>query len=113
MGLGSCQWNPMSNPSIDALATSLVAWGHVTVDGTLKRRQIIDLRLARILISAQEISRSLYVVTLSLDEDVRLFTNPNAEREKYKLLGTLYEILVALDYLKRAYIRDVMITAGQ
>ncbi|KAG1858739.1 hypothetical protein DFJ58DRAFT_781436 [Suillus subalutaceus] len=51
------------------------------------------------------------MATLSLDEEVRLFTN-NAEREKYNLLGTLYGIIVALDYLERAYVRDA-ITAAQ
>ncbi|KAG2364345.1 vacuolar protein sorting-associated [Suillus spraguei] len=51
------------------------------------------------------------MATISLDEEVRLFTN-NAEREKYNLLGTLYGIIVALDYLERAYVRDA-ITAAQ
>lgn len=51
------------------------------------------------------------MATLSLDEEVRLYTN-NAEREKYNLLGTLYGIIVALDYLERAYVRDA-ITAAQ
>ncbi|EGO22545.1 hypothetical protein SERLADRAFT_357315 [Serpula lacrymans var. lacrymans S7.9] len=49
--------------------------------------------------------------TLSLDEEVRLYTN-NSEREKYNLLGTLYGIVVALDYLERAYVRD-SITAAE
>ena len=44
-------------------------------------------------------------LTLSLDEEVRLYTT-NAEREKYGLLATLYGIIVALDYLERAYVRD-------
>ncbi|KAI5996921.1 vacuolar protein sorting-associated protein 28 [Pisolithus orientalis] len=39
---------------------------------------------------------------LSLDEEVRLYTT-NAEREKYSLLATLFGIVVALDFLERAY----------
>lgn len=42
---------------------------------------------------------------LSLDEEVRLY-NTNVEREKYGLLATLFGIIVALDYLERAYVRD-------
>ncbi|TEB22096.1 vacuolar protein sorting-associated protein 28 [Coprinellus micaceus] len=42
---------------------------------------------------------------LSLDEEARLYTN-NAEREKFNRLGTLFGIIVALDYLERAYVRD-------
>ncbi|KAH7929329.1 ESCRT-1 complex, Vps28 subunit [Leucogyrophana mollusca] len=49
--------------------------------------------------------------TLSLDEEVRLYTN-NSEREKYNLLATLFGIIVALDYLERAYVRD-SITAAE
>ncbi|TFK34025.1 vacuolar protein sorting-associated [Crucibulum laeve] len=49
--------------------------------------------------------------TLSLDEEARLYTN-NAEREKYNLLATLFGIIVALDYLERAYVRD-SITAAE
>ncbi|KAF8232724.1 ESCRT-1 complex, Vps28 subunit [Tricholoma matsutake] len=49
--------------------------------------------------------------TISMDEEVRLYTT-NAEREKYNLLGTLYGITVALDYLERAFVRD-SITAAQ
>ena len=48
---------------------------------------------------------------ISLDEEVRLYTN-NAEREKYNLLATLFGIVVALDYLERAYVRD-SITAAE
>lgn len=44
-------------------------------------------------------------VPLNLDEEVRLYTT-NAEREKYGLLATLFGIIVALDYLERAYVRD-------
>ena len=42
---------------------------------------------------------------LSLDEEARLYTT-NAERERYGLLATLFGIIVALDYLERAYVRD-------
>jgi ESCRT-I complex subunit VPS28 len=45
--------------------------------------------------------------TISLDEEVRLYTT-NAEREKYNTLATLYGIIVALDYLERAYVRDAI-----
>ena len=48
---------------------------------------------------------------MSMDEEVRLYTT-NAEREKYNLLGTLYGITVALDYLERAFVRD-SITAAE
>ncbi|KAI6156599.1 vacuolar protein sorting-associated [Pisolithus tinctorius] len=48
---------------------------------------------------------------LSLDEDVRLYTT-NAEREKYSLLAALFGIVVALDFLERAYVRD-SITAAE
>ena len=48
---------------------------------------------------------------LSLDEEVRLYTT-NADREKYNLLSTLFGIVVALDYLERAYVRD-SITAAE
>ncbi|EIW75331.1 vacuolar protein sorting-associated protein 28 [Coniophora puteana RWD-64-598 SS2] len=51
------------------------------------------------------------MATISLDEEVRLYTT-NAEREKYTLLSTLYGIIVALDYLERAYVRD-SITAAE
>ena len=42
---------------------------------------------------------------LSLDEEARLYTT-NAERERYESLATLFGIVVALDYLERAYVRD-------
>ena len=48
---------------------------------------------------------------ISLDEEVRLHTT-NAEREKYNLLATLFGIIVSLDYLERAYVRD-SITAAE
>ena len=47
---------------------------------------------------------------LSLDEEVRLYAT-NAEREKYSLLATLFGIIVALDYLERAYVRDALTAA--
>jgi ESCRT-I complex subunit VPS28 len=49
--------------------------------------------------------------SFTLDEEVRLYTN-NAEREKFNLLATLFGIVVALDYLERAYVRD-SITAAE
>ena len=42
---------------------------------------------------------------VSLDEEVRLYTT-NAEREKYESQATLFGVIVALDYLERAYVRD-------
>lgn len=42
---------------------------------------------------------------LNLDEEVRLYTT-NAEREKYGLFATLFGIIVSLEYLERAYVRD-------
>ena len=50
-------------------------------------------------------------VPFSLDEEVRLYTT-NASREKYNLLATMFGIVVALDYLERAYVRD-SITAAE
>lgn len=47
---------------------------------------------------------------LNLDEEARLYTT-NAEREKYGLLATLFGIIVALDYLERAYVRDSVTAA--
>ena len=35
----------------------------------------------------------------------------NAERERYESLATLYGIIVALDYLERAYVRDSVTAA--
>jgi ESCRT-I complex subunit VPS28 len=49
--------------------------------------------------------------TISMDEEVRLYSN-NAEREKYNNLATLFGIIVALDYLERAFVRD-SITAAE
>ncbi|KAI6156722.1 hypothetical protein BKA82DRAFT_166124 [Pisolithus tinctorius] len=47
---------------------------------------------------------------LSLDEEVRLYTT-NAERERYSLLATLFGIVVTLDFLERAYVRDSITSA--
>ncbi|KIY51870.1 ESCRT-1 complex, Vps28 subunit [Fistulina hepatica ATCC 64428] len=44
---------------------------------------------------------------ISLDEEVRLYTT-HAEREKYGLLANLFAIVVSLDYLERAYVRDAV-----
>jgi ESCRT-I complex subunit VPS28 len=49
-------------------------------------------------------------VPLSLDEEARLYTT-NSELEKYESLATLYGIVVALDYLERAYVRDSVTAA--
>jgi hypothetical protein len=43
--------------------------------------------------------------TLSLDEEVRLYST-NIERERYESMGTLYGIILTLEYLERAYGRD-------
>ncbi|KAF5349495.1 hypothetical protein D9756_008847 [Leucocoprinus leucothites] len=51
------------------------------------------------------------MTNINLDEEVRLYTN-NTEREKYNLLATLFGIIVSLEYLKRAYVRD-SITAAE
>ncbi|EJU03871.1 vps28 protein [Dacryopinax primogenitus] len=48
---------------------------------------------------------------LNLDEEVRLYTT-NSQREKVESMSTLFGIIVALDYLERAYVRD-SITASQ
>ncbi|KAI6156673.1 hypothetical protein BKA82DRAFT_81836, partial [Pisolithus tinctorius] len=48
---------------------------------------------------------------LSFDEDVRLYIT-NTEWEKYSLLATLFGIVVAPDFLERAYVRD-SITAAE
>ncbi|RSH87802.1 Vacuolar protein-sorting-associated protein 28 [Apiotrichum porosum] len=42
---------------------------------------------------------------MNLDEEVRLPTTP-AERERTENLATLYSIVVSLEYLERAYVRD-------
>jgi len=41
----------------------------------------------------------------NLDEEVRLFTS-NQDRERYDELATLYGLIICLDYLERAYVRD-------
>ncbi|KAI0031284.1 vacuolar protein sorting-associated protein 28 [Vararia minispora EC-137] len=47
---------------------------------------------------------------ISLYEEARLYST-NAEREKYESFATLYGIVVALDYLERAYVRDSVTAA--
>ncbi len=42
---------------------------------------------------------------MNLDEEVRLYTT-NVERERVENLATLYSIIVSLEYLERAYVRD-------
>jgi hypothetical protein len=39
------------------------------------------------------------------DEELRLYTSP-AERELYDSLATLFSLIISLDYLERAYVRD-------
>lgn len=43
--------------------------------------------------------------TLNLDEEVRLWSN-NSERERQENFATLYGLIVSLEYLERAYVRD-------
>ncbi|ORY78039.1 vacuolar protein sorting-associated protein 28 [Leucosporidium creatinivorum] len=45
------------------------------------------------------------MANFNLDEEVRLFTS-NADRERYDELATLYGIIISLDYLEKAYVRD-------
>ena len=59
---------------------------------------------------AQGVISALMSAPLSLDEEARLYTT-NAEREKFESLATLYGIVVALDYLERAYVRDSVTAA--
>jgi len=49
-------------------------------------------------------------MALNMDEEVRLYTT-NAEREKFETRATLYGIIVGLDYLERAYVRDAVTAA--
>jgi 2-polyprenyl-3-methyl-5-hydroxy-6-metoxy-1,4-benzoquinol methylase len=44
-------------------------------------------------------------IVMNLDEEVRPYTT-SAEREKTENLATLYSIIVSLEYLERAYVRD-------
>ncbi|KAI0792207.1 vacuolar protein sorting-associated protein 28 [Abortiporus biennis] len=44
-------------------------------------------------------------MSLNLDEETKLYSTI-PEREKYGTLATLFGIIVALDYLERAYVRD-------
>ncbi|KAG8895188.1 Vacuolar protein-sorting-associated protein 28, partial [Tulasnella sp. 408] len=63
------------------------------------------------LLAAHPILLYRVMAALSLDEEVRLYTT-NTEREKYESLATLYGIIISLDYLERAYVRD-SISAAQ
>lgn len=38
-------------------------------------------------------------------EEARLYTN-NYDRERYENMATLYSLIVTLDYLERAYVRE-------
>jgi ESCRT-I complex subunit VPS28 len=42
---------------------------------------------------------------MNLDEEVRLYATA-AERERTENLATLYSIIVSVEYLERAYVRD-------
>jgi ESCRT-I complex subunit VPS28 len=44
-------------------------------------------------------------MTVNLDEPVRLFTT-NSERDSIELFSNLYGLIVSLEYLERAYVRD-------
>lgn len=44
-------------------------------------------------------------MSINLDQEYRLYTT-NADRERYDNLATLYSIIISLDYLERAYVRD-------
>ncbi|GAA5866625.1 hypothetical protein JCM1840_002406 [Sporobolomyces johnsonii] len=44
-------------------------------------------------------------MSFNLDEEVRLSTT-NADRERIDELATLYGLILSLDYLERAYVRD-------
>ncbi|KAG1065726.1 hypothetical protein G6F42_026778 [Rhizopus arrhizus] len=48
---------------------------------------------------------------LNLDEEVKLFTN-NKERDKYDNMADLYSIIVLMEHLEKAFIRD-SITADE
>ena len=47
----------------------------------------------------------IILIVMNLDEEVRPYTT-SAEREKTENLATLYSIIVSLEYLERAYVRD-------
>ncbi|CAG8605956.1 5783_t:CDS:2, partial [Acaulospora morrowiae] len=40
-----------------------------------------------------------------LDEEVKLYAN-NKEREKYENLADVYAIIITMEYLEKAYVRD-------
>lgn len=44
---------------------------------------------------------------LGFIQEVKLWST-NADREKYENLATLYGIIVSLDHLERAYVRDTI-----
>jgi hypothetical protein len=47
----------------------------------------------------------LSTMAINLDEEVRLWTT-NSERESIENFSTLYGLIVSLEYLERAYVRD-------
>jgi ESCRT-I complex subunit VPS28 len=48
------------------------------------------------------------VARISLDEDVKLVTGGASERDAYDTLAAIYGILVSLEFLERAYVRDAV-----
>jgi ESCRT-I complex subunit VPS28 len=44
-------------------------------------------------------------MAINLDEEVRLWAT-NSERESIENFSTLYGLIVSLEYLERAYVRD-------
>ncbi|KAJ3124456.1 Vacuolar protein-sorting-associated protein 28 [Nowakowskiella sp. JEL0407] len=45
----------------------------------------------------------------SLDQEIKLYANNNKhDREKYENMADLYSIIVATDYLEKAYLRDLI-----
>lgn len=45
--------------------------------------------------------------SINLDEEVKLYNNKR-ERQKYENLSDLFAIIVSLDYLEKAYVRDAI-----
>ncbi|ORY85576.1 vacuolar protein sorting-associated, partial [Protomyces lactucae-debilis] len=48
------------------------------------------------------------IARISLDEDVKLVTGGTGERDAYDTLAVIYGILVSLEFLERAYVRDAV-----
>ncbi|CAE6461573.1 unnamed protein product [Rhizoctonia solani] len=73
----------------------------VVGSGQTKRDAMIDL-----LIGTGTLTTMQFPV-VDLDSEARLYST-NAEREKYESQATLFGIIVALEYLERAYVRDAI-----